>query len=115
MLQEISISIILIILLILLFVNPFMSGALFMMVVVGLIIAFGLFTTFIWRERAEDERESYHKMIAGRIAFLAGAGVLVLGIVIQSFAHELDPWLIFTLGIMIIGKIAGLIYGKTKN
>lgn len=115
MLQEISISIILIILLVLLFVNPFMYGALFMMVIIGLIIAFALFAIFIWKENARDERETLHKIMASRIAFLAGTGILVIGIVVQSFGHKLDPWLIITLGIMIIAKIAGLIYGQFKN
>jgi len=41
--------------------------------------------------------------------------LLTLGIIVQSFKHELDPWLIFTLAGMIVAKIITLIYGRIKN
>jgi len=85
------------------------------MVVLGLtLVIFALFAIFIWRENTKDEREGLHKMMAGRIAFLAGTSVLVIGISIQSFRHELDFWLVLTLGIMILAKIIGLIYSRIK-
>lgn len=117
LLQEISVSFILIILLILL-LNPFgfwMPTQLVMMLVFSLIIIFVVFTSFIWKENAKDERESFHRMMAGRIAFLSGAGVLVIGIIVQSLSHNLDPWLVFTLGLMILAKIGGLIYSRINH
>ncbi len=116
-LQEIFISITLIILLIL-FLNPFelwMPPILLMMMVLGLVVVFSVFASFIWRENSKDEREGLHKMMAGRIAFLVGTATLVIAIIIQSFKHELDSWLVVTLGVMILAKIVGLIYSKTKN
>ena len=115
--QEVSISGILIILLVL-FLNPFdfwMPTALLMMMVLGLIIVFALFASFVWRENHRDEREGFHKMMAGRIAFLVGAGLLTLGIIVQSFNHVLDPWLVFILAGMIVAKVTALIYGQIKN
>ena len=115
-LQEISVSIVLIILLIL-FLNPFefwMPPVLLMMMMLGLVVVFALFASFIWRENSRDEREGLHKMMAGRIAFLAGTASLVIGIIVQSLRHELDFWLVFTLGIMILAKIVGLIYGRAR-
>ena len=117
LLQEIFVSLALIVLLIL-FLNPFgfwMPNILLMMMVLGLVVVFSVFASFIWRENARDEREGLHKMMAGRVAFLAGTAVLVTGIIVQSFKHELDFWLVFTLGIMILAKIIGLIYGRIRH
>jgi len=116
LLQEIIVSGVLITLLIL-FLNPFelwMPPILLMMMVLGLVVVFCLFASFIWRENAKDEREGLHKMIAGRIAFLSGTATLVVAIIIQSFGHELDAWLVVTLGVMILAKIIGLLYGRIK-
>ncbi|OGZ00978.1 MAG: hypothetical protein A3B13_02650 [Candidatus Liptonbacteria bacterium RIFCSPLOWO2_01_FULL_45_15] len=116
-LQEIFVSLILIVLLVL-FLNPFgfwMPNILLMMMVLGLVVVFSVFASFIWRENARDEREGLHKMMAGRFAFLVGMAILVTGIIVQSFKHELDFWLAFTLGAMILAKIIGLIYGRMKH
>lgn len=117
LLQEASISGILVILLIF-FLNPFdfwMPTALLMMMVLGLVVVFALFASFVWRENHRDEREGLHKMMAGRIAFLVGTALLTLGIIVQSFNHDLDPWLVFSLSGMIVAKIATLVYGRIKN
>lgn len=66
---------------------------------------FGLFASFILRERVVDERDGQHRTLAGRNAFLAGSGVLTLAIVIQGYAHAVDPWLVVTLVTMIVVKI----------
>ncbi|MEK7061818.1 MAG: hypothetical protein AAB957_01000 [Patescibacteria group bacterium] len=115
-LQEIFVSLALIVLLVL-FLNPFgfwMPNSLLIMMIAGFIVVFALFTSFIWRETAQDEREALHRFMAGRIAYLAGAGGLVIGIIIQSLQHNLDGWLVGILGIMIFAKIIGLIYGRIK-
>jgi len=116
LLQEIIVSGVLIILLIL-FLNPFgfwMPTAMLMMMVLGLALAFALFASFVWRENHKDEREGFHKMVAGRIAYLTGTALLTLGIIVQSFGHEIDSWLVLVLGAMILAKIIGLIYGRVK-
>lgn len=114
LLQEASISGILIVLLVLL-LNPFdfwMPTALLMMMVSGLVVVFALFASFVWKESHRDEREGLHKMMAGRIAFLVGTALLTLGIIVQSFNHDLDPWLVLALSGMIVAKVATLIYGR---
>lgn len=113
---EVIFSILLIILLVL-FLEPFglfMSPPILMMIVLGLIVVFGIFTALIWREKVKDERENLHKMMAARFGFIAGASVLVVGIIIQAFAHNVDTWLILALIAMILGKMAGLLYGERK-
>jgi hypothetical protein len=91
-----------------LLLNPFHFWMPDMMVMCMLAIAlglFGIFASFILREKSVDEREDQHRTLAGRNAFLAGSGVLTLGIVIQGYAHTVDPWLVIALIVMIIVKI----------
>lgn len=117
LLQEIIISLALIILLVLC-LNPFgfwMPNRVLTMINIVLIIVFSVFASFIWRESARDEREVFHRMLAGRIAFLAGAGVLVIGVIVQSFKHDVDFWLVLTLGVMVFSKIIALVYSQAKH
>lgn len=114
--KELIISLILIILLVLI-LNPFrfwMPDMLHMVVLALLVVFFAILASFILKERTTDEREVAHKMFAGRIAFLMGSSVLMLGIVIQVFRDNIDPWLITTLVFMILGKIGALLYSD-KN
>ena len=115
-LQEIVVSLALIVLL-LLFLNPFdfwMPNALLIMMILVLIVVFALFASFVWRENSKDERERFQKMMAGKFAFLAGAGGLIIGIIVQSLRHNLDGWLVAILGIMIFAKVFGVVYGRIR-
>ena len=82
------------------------------MLLLAVVLLFGLFTIFVWREQVHDEREILHRMIAGRVAFFAGSGVLLFGIIVGELRHDLDPWLPAVLGIMIVAKATGLLYAK---
>jgi hypothetical protein len=100
-----------------LLLNPFHFWMPDMMVMGMLAITlglFGIFATFILREGVVDEREGQHRTLAGRNAFLAGSGVLTLGIVIQGYAHTVDPWLVVALIVMIVVKIGTRIWSD-KN
>jgi uncharacterized membrane protein YvlD (DUF360 family) len=115
-LTEIIISAVLIGLLILL-LNPFnflMTTPIQTMTIVGVLIIFISFCVFVWREKTRDERETLHKQIASRFAYLSGASVLIIAIVAQSFNHTLDPWVVFALIVMILAKIAGSLYANNK-
>ncbi|MDQ3089840.1 MAG: hypothetical protein M3Q24_01655 [bacterium] len=104
--------------LLILFLNPFdfwMPNIVLMMMILGLVVVFSIFSVFIWKENPQDEREGLHKMMADRTAFLVGAGVLVIGIIVQSLKHSLDTWLVFTLAGMILAKTISLIYSQMKN
>ncbi len=106
-LKESIVTIALIIIAILL-LNPFHFWMPDMMVICMLAIAlalFGIFASFILREKSVDERDDQHKSLAGRNAFLAGSGILMFGIVIQGYTHSVDPWLVIALIVMIIVKI----------
>lgn len=86
-----------------------------MLLAVLAIILFAGFAIFIWREKDGDERENLHRALAGRWAFLAGSGVLVLGIVVEELNHGLDYWLVWALLAMVLAKIVGIIYKRHKN
>ncbi len=103
--------------LLLVFINPLgllMPTTLVSMLIILFLIFFGLFTALIWKEKAKDEREKVHKFFAGHLAFLAGSLTLVLIIAYQEFIHDLDPFLVYILIIMLIFKILGRIYAD-KN
>ena len=95
--------------------NWFMPGPVVMMLILSLVVVFILFTAFIWKERARDERELWHRTIAGRVAFLSGTAVLILGIIIQGLNHNVDVWLVLTLTVMIFAKIITSIYNNLNN
>ncbi len=100
-----------------LLLNPFHFWMPDMMVMCMLAITlglFGVFASFILREKVVDEREGQHRGLAGRNAFLAGAGVLTLGIVVEGYAHSVDPWLVIALTVMIVIKIGTRIWSD-KN
>ncbi len=114
---EIISALVLITVLVLL-INPlhiWMPNAFTMSLLGVALVVFGIFTVFMLREQPQDEREALHRLLAGRIAFLIGAGILMMGIVIQMFAHQLDIWLPATLGGMVLAKIVGLVYSKFRN
>jgi len=104
---EIGISSILVVLTVLL-LNPFHFWMPNTVVICMLAITLGLFAffaSFVLGENKFDEREEKHRALAGRNAFLIGAGLLTLGIVIQSYTHTVDPWLVIALTAMIVVKI----------
>jgi len=105
-------------LLLFMLLNPFdwwMNGVLYMCVVGAVLMLFGLFVLFAWKERPEDEREEMHVHSAGRVAYLLGGSTLVTGMVVQSFAHAIDPWLPGTLLVMVLGKLFALSWSRSRK
>ncbi|MGD1003389.1 MAG: hypothetical protein ABR884_02325 [Minisyncoccia bacterium] len=114
--KELSVGVGLLVLLFVIF-NPwnlFMPGYAVMTLLVGAVVLYIFFATFLWREGSGDERERFHRLFADRIAYLAGSALLLIGIAVGELQHALDPWLICALALMVIAKIGGLIYGKSK-
>jgi len=100
-----------------LLLNPFhfwMPEAMVMLMLAFALVVFGIFASFILREKAFDERDNFHRTLAGRNAFLAGATILILGIVFQGYSHSVDAWLVIALITMIIAKITTRIWSD-KN
>lgn len=110
--KEIGVSAVLVVLL-LVTLNPFdiLMPSMGQIVALAFTVAvFGIFASFILREGAGDERESTHRMFAGRVAFLAGATVLILGIVEQGLWAKIDVWLVAALVAMVVGKVVARLY-----
>lgn len=98
--------------------NPFDWYMLSMgaMLALALFVAFFLaFLALLWRERhTGDERELAHQAWVGRVAYLCGSGVLVIALIVQSFQHEIDTFIVLTLGVMVFAKVLGSAYARTR-
>ena len=100
-----------------LLLNPFdfwMPDMMVMGMLASVLVLFGVFASFILRENSRDERDELHRTLAGRNAFLIGSATLIMGIVVQGYQHAIDPWLVITLIVMLVVKIATRIWSD-KN
>lgn len=79
-------------------------------VLVAVIASFIVFAVFIWKEKAPDERAELHRLVADRVAFLVGAGILVLGVLWQTWHHAQNNWLLGALVGMVLTKLVTLVY-----
>lgn len=84
------------------FVMPSSLQMLLLAVVFGLLASF---LALLWRENPSDEREAYNQAFASRSAYIVGTVVLIGAMLIQSFQHNLDPFIPVTLLAMIATKI----------
>ena len=95
-------------------VNPagfWMPNMVTISLVLLLVVVFAVFAGFIWKEQTRDEREVLHRMMAGRIGYLFGAAALVVAIVVEGFAHRVDPWLVIALTaatMILLDRVYGL-------
>ena len=100
------------------FLNPthlLMPDTINTMLMLGLILGFLVFVGLVWQERANDERESSHIHKSGRISFFMGSAILVVGVVIQAFHHNIDPWLIYALAGMVFTKLISRVFHYFKS
>lgn len=91
-----------------LLLNPFhfwMPDMMVMSMLACALVLFGIFASFILREKSIDERDAQHRTLAGRNAFLAGSATLILGIIVQGYSHAVDAWLVVALIVMVVTKI----------
>ena len=88
--------------------DPFMYWMPDMTQMAALTIATALLVVFaglILREGAGDERETLHRMHAGRAAFLSGIAILTLALLLQGLRGAIDPWIPVTLAAMVLAKV----------
>lgn len=81
---------------------PMMGEMTALLIVVILLL---VWAGFVMQEVAHDEREVLLKMKSGRIAYLSGLGVLMLALIVQGFAHAIDPWIAIALAVMVLAKL----------
>lgn len=107
---------VLLVVLLVLLTDPFMFFMPSMMAMTVLFIAVvivGVWTGFIVREEARDEREAVNRMHSGRVAYLSGLAVLTLALIVQGFQHHVDPWVAAALGVMVVSKMIARFYLDT--
>lgn len=98
--------------------NPFsksMPSMLEMVLVISLAIGVIIFATLIWREKAKDEREQYHRMMADRAGFIAGSLFLAFVALWQAINHQTRYEIIWALIIMAIVKLLALRKADTDS
>ncbi len=83
----------------------FMPSMLHTVLALFCIVFVGLFGIFLFQEQVLDEREQFHRRIAGHMALFVGAVMLVTGIVYQHFQGTVDIWLAFALAGMVTTKL----------
>jgi len=86
---------------------PMMGEMVALAIVVVLLL---IWVGFVMQEDAQDEREVLLKMKAGRVAYLSGLGVMIVGLVLQSLGNHVDPWLAVALAIMVLSKLFARLY-----
>ena len=84
-----------------------------MMALLAVSVMMLVFASFVMFESVQDEREAVHRMNAGRVAYLSGIGTLPIALIVQGFAHAIDPWIAATLGVMVIAKLAARLFADT--
>lgn len=93
--------------------DPFMlwmPGYAQMMALLGVVILACVWAGFVMYESTNDERDAVHRMNAGRMAYLSGIAVLIIALVVQGLAHDIDPWISVTLGVMVLVKLGSRFY-----
>lgn len=84
------------------FVMPNSAQMLILTILLGLIAAF---LVLLWRENPRDEREAVNQASASRAAYVVGAVVLIIALIIQSLNHKIDPAVPLALLAMISTKV----------
>jgi len=86
---------------------PMMGEMLALLIVTVLML---VWVGFVMQEKAQDEREVILKMKSGRMAYLSGLAVLMIALIVQGFAHDIDPWIAGALAVMVAAKLFSRIY-----
>jgi cobalamin synthase len=84
------------------FVMPNSAQMLILTILLGFIATF---LVLLWRENPGDEREAVNQASASRAAYVVGAVVLIIALIIQSLQHKIDPAVPLALLAMISTKV----------
>ncbi len=98
--------------------NPFMFWMPSTMLVTALALAavlVAIYAGFVLKEQAGDERELFHRMFAGRVAFLASVAVLTLALLVEGLHHSIDPWIPAALAVTVLAKILTRIWANRNR
>ena len=99
-------------------VNPFhfwMPTSLHMVLIAGLLVAFSVIAFLILQRTPLDERENILALQAYKTAYLVTTTLVIMGIVMQSLEHAIDPWLIMIFIGLVLTKIVTVGFVLLKN
>ena len=82
-----------------------MPTAVQMLILTLLLLLIATFLLLLWRESPDDEREAGNQASASRSAYVVGAVVLIVALLIQSLKHQIDSAVPIALLAMIATKI----------
>lgn len=86
--------------------NALLMPTSFQMVLLAVVLVLlAGFLALLWREQPRDEREAQNQAVASRTAYTVGSVVLIAALTIQSFGHDIDPFVPVALLAMIGTKI----------
>lgn len=91
--------------------NPFnfwMPMATHLLMVATLLVSFLGLSFMLLTQLHEDEREKKLRLFSYQTGYIAGMAILVMGIIYQSFSHQVDGWMVFSLVVMIATKLFAL-------
>lgn len=113
---ELGITILLLIMLAILGNPWWMPMGMMMAALILAMVSFGSLVIFVWREQGGDEREVSIRRMSDRMAFLVGASILGLAIIVDTLMHhEPHPWFVAVFAGMILTKVFAHIYSNHKN
>jgi len=97
--------------------NPYWIPMGFQLVLLtALVVLFGFFAVFLWREQGGDEREAMLRHMSDRVGFLVGAFILLIAILVDGIVfHAFNGWIVGALVAMIAAKVLNFIYYDGKN
>ncbi len=111
-----SVSLIALIILLILFLNPFDIWMPSMMhtTLVGVIAAlFLVLLLFMFGQEAKDERDMMHRMFSDRLALLAGVSVLMIALICTAITDQVkESPVVIALGVIALTKYVALQYAR---
>lgn len=84
------------------------------MIVGMMAFVFGVLSVLAIKSINEDEREQKIRLIGYQTAYGVGTGVIIMGIMVQSFRHSVDSWLVGALLLMLAAKFITILAEHKK-
>ena len=93
-----------------------MSPMMYLGIHIIAITLFILFAIIIWTGKTIDEREYMHRALSSDIAFTVGGVMLGIAMIYQLYVDmHIDVWIVVTLAVMIIARVASQLWlGKNR-
>lgn len=98
--------------------NPFnlwMPTTLHMMLIAVLLIFFTMTAFLVLQRTPLDEREQLLSLQAYKTAYVVSTTLVVMGIVLQSLNHVVDPWLVMIFIGLVATKVVTLAVASIRN